>query len=134
MNNKKVYQELASLVIARQNCIKSNNTEWFNRHSEKIEHIIKNYLPSGSGIDSGIKIDLEKSNDQKLVFYSSYHNMDENGFYDGWSDFKLIVIPSLCFGFNLKIVGNFGKYQDTKDYLCELFNIDLDQELKEEIN
>jgi hypothetical protein len=130
--NKKVYQELASLVIARQNCNKTGNLIWFERHTEKIKHIIKNYLPSGSGIDSGIEIDLDNSNDQKLIFYSSYHNMNDAGFYDGWSNFKLIVKPSLCFGFILKIVGNFGKYQSTKDYLYDIFNNDLDQELKEE--
>lgn len=126
MGNK-VYQKLALLAVARQNCVKSNNAEWQDKHEESIEKIINQYLPSGSGIDSGVKLDLENSNDQKLVFNSSFHAMDENGYYDRWIDFTLTVKPSLSFGFTQDIKGKFGKYQDIKEYLYDTFRESLDQ-------
>lgn len=48
-------------------------------------------LPSGSGIDSGCKVDEEKSGLGHLLITSSYHCMDENGSYCGWVDFEVRV-------------------------------------------
>ena len=51
--------------------------------------------------------------------------MDENGYYDGWIDFRLTVTPSLAHDFNTLITGNFGKYQDIKDYLYDILTMAL---------
>ncbi len=40
-------------------------------------------LPSGAGIDNGTKIDVSKCKRNKIVLTCGYHNMNENGFYDG---------------------------------------------------
>src|ERR1017187_4876738 len=50
-------------------------------------------LPSGSGIDNEITFDLEKSTKQKFVFTFGFHFMDDNGYYDGWENYRLIIIP-----------------------------------------
>jgi hypothetical protein len=56
----KLYTHLASLVQARLNCIESQNDEWLAKHQDRIESLVKEYLPSGSGFDSGTKLDLEE--------------------------------------------------------------------------
>jgi hypothetical protein len=119
----KVYQQLASLVTARENCVKSGNDVWFDKHGEAIETIVNNYMPSGSGFDSGTKIDLDKSTGDKLVFTTSYHHMNDGGYYDGWSDHTVTVKPSLLHGFTLNIGGR--DRNGFKDYAYDVFQIAL---------
>ena len=121
----KVYQKLARTIDARQNCLESGNTEWYDIHGAVIDHIVNKYLPSGSGIDSGCTIDNERH--EILYIESSYHTMDENGFYGHWIDFMVKVKPSLQFGINLTISGPFAKHPGLKDYLYELFYHALNQ-------
>jgi len=128
---KKVYQELAGTFTAYNNCIKSNNQEWEGKHYDKIQSIINN-LPHGSGIDGKTELEFEKSNDNKLVINSEYHVMDENGYYDGWIDFSIIIEP----GWNdidLTIKGKFNKRQDLKEYLRDTFHYALTKEMEFEM-
>lgn len=111
-----VYKILASTIDARENCRKSGNTEWFERHSDTIDEIMKT-APSGSGIDSGTKIDMERSTGDKLIFTFGYHHMDESGYYVEWTDHVLTVRPSLQFGIDLKISGR--DRNDIKEMLYE---------------
>lgn len=132
--NRKLYQELATLVDARINCSKPNvagviNTEWFNNHTDKIENYLKSEMPHGSGLDYTWKIDYKKSTGNKLVFHMSFHSMDENGYYDGIIDFTVTVTPSLTRDINLSITGNFGKHQDLRDYLYETIDYALCQDV-----
>ena len=93
---------------------------------------LSNFLPSGSGIDSGCAIDEEKSTKNKIVIHSSFHHMDENGFYCGWSEFTVTAIPDFMNNFNLKIVGNnaiYPAFSDIKDYLYELFRESLNENI-----
>jgi hypothetical protein len=122
---KLLYQELASRIGARKNCEKSNNIEWFEKHGDMAEKLAKDFMPSGSGIDSGTNIDLDESTAEKLVFYFGYHHMDENGMYSGWTEHKLIVTPSLQFGISLRITGRDRNH--VKEYLYEVFQTDLEQ-------
>jgi hypothetical protein len=64
-----LYRELASMVQARLNCIERNNTEWQDKHEERILKLVSDHMPSGSGIDNGTKIDLDASTGEKLVFH-----------------------------------------------------------------
>jgi hypothetical protein len=116
----KVYQRFAQLLQARENCKKHGNKEWFEKHDDEINVLI-NQLPSGSGIDSGNSLD-EKSTSEKIIINSSFHKMDENGFYDGWINYRVIITASLSWDFNLNIIGNFGKRQDIKEYLAEIYS------------
>jgi hypothetical protein len=92
---------------------------------EDILAVVKEYMPSGSGIDNGTKIDLDKSTSEKLVFTFGFHHMNGNGYYTGWSDYKLIVIPSLIFDIKLKIS---GKDTDLKEYLHDVYYDALNKE------
>ena len=128
MEKKKVYQEIASLIIAIDNCNQAGNFEWMEKHESRIEEIAKNYLPSGSGFDSGSTVNIGDSTGNRIVIDSSYHHMNENGYYDGWTDMTIIVTPSLAFGFDIKIKapGIPKKYRMDRDYFHECFSTSLD--------
>jgi hypothetical protein len=102
------------------------HNEWFNRWEETIERETAN-LPSGSGIDSGVKFDFDASTPEKLVFLFGVHHMNESGMYDGWTDHSLIVTPSLQFGFHIRITGR--DRNQVKDYLYETFQYALNEEV-----
>lgn len=120
-----VYQKVASLVVARLNCISANNDVWLDKHETEILRICKEFLPSGSGIDTGTKIDFDRSNHAKLVFTFGYHHMNDGGMYDGWTEHVLTVRPDWR-GPDLTISGR--NRNDIKDYLYDVFSCDLCRE------
>ena len=124
---KPLYQDLAALVYARRNCAERTppNAEWFARHTDAILQLVKDHMPSGSGIDSGTELDLERSTPDKLVFATSFHHMDEGGGYDGWTDHTITVRASLWTPFQISVSGR--NRNDIKDYLAECFDYALHQ-------
>lgn len=125
-HRKPLYQAIASLVSARLNCIKSGNVEWKSRHHDAIEQLVE-FLPSGSGIDNGTKIDLDASTPEKLVFTFGFHHMNDAGMYDGWTEHILTVRPSLQFDIATTISGR--NRNDIKDYLYETYGYALTQDV-----
>jgi hypothetical protein len=128
-----IYQHIARKVTAERNCEVSGNTEWYDKHGLALHRIEADHLPSGSGIDCGTRIDMDKTTADKIVLNSNYHCMDEHGFYDGWIGFTVTIKPSLLHGITLDIKGPFsdrhGKYADLKDYLGDVFYTCLDNEI-----
>lgn len=118
-NTRIVYKQLATLVQARRNCLATNNTEWFEKHTELIRLLIRDFMPSGSGWDHGTTLDLDKSHGDKLVFGGAYHHMNDAGYYDGWTQHHVTVKPSLQFGYCIRIDGS--NRNDIKDYLVDTF-------------
>lgn len=125
METKKLYVELARLCEAYSNCVRSNNQEWLVRHTERIQSL-EQYLPNGSGFNSGTKLDIEASGAGKLVFTTSFHHMNDNGYYDGWTTHIVTVKPSLARDFKLSISG--PNRNGIKDYMHEVFSSCLDDE------
>lgn len=125
---KKNYQEIASRLVARENCAKSGNEEWYDKHQDVIDKIMAG-APSGSGIDSGTKFNEEKSNENKLVFETAFHHMNDGGMYDGWTEHQIIVTPSLTFGFELKITGK--DRNQIKEYLYDVYSQWLNEDVEE---
>jgi len=111
-------QKLAGVFQAYLNNVKLNNIEWKDKHEDIINDMLQAF-PHGSGIDSGVKFDWHKSTSERLIFTLGFHHMDENGYYDGWTEHELIITPSLQFGYNLRITGR--NRNDIKDYLHDLF-------------
>lgn len=125
---RKLYRQIASLIDARLRCEKTGNVVWHREHEKRLDEIAMNCLPHGSGIDNGTTIDLDKSTGEKIVINSSYHTMDENGYYGPWIDFTVTVTPSLISECRLNISGRFGQDQDLKDHLCDVFDDCLNQD------
>lgn len=118
---QRVYERIAGLTEARTNCIKAGNTDWQGRHEDAIKAIVNVHMPFGSGFDSGTSLDMDKSSSKRLVFLSSFHVMDDNGFYDGWIDFRVIVTPDLSRWFDIRVVGSFGRRNDLRSYVADVF-------------
>lgn len=130
---KKIYQEIATLVDAYKRCLETGN-QYADTHIERLLKIEREYLPHGSGIDSGCGIDMQKSSGEKVVITFGYHFMDDNGMYAGWDEYRLTVKPSLVFGINMRIVcidrSSEDRYRNyTKEYFYQLFDYALNQEV-----
>ena len=83
-----------------------------------LDWLEKQFLPSGSGFDSGTTIDRDVSCDTKVVLNTSYHHMNENGMYDGWTDHKVTVRPT----FHSPDITISGRNRnDIKDYMQNVF-------------
>lgn len=127
---RKLYQHLASRVQAIETCAKTGNSEWSRKHHKALKWLARNYLPSGSGIDSGTAIDIEACKPERLVLLTSFHHMNEHGSYDGWSGHKVIVKPSLAFELDIRITGR--NRNDIKDYLAQVYGEALRQEVDDD--
>lgn len=121
---KKLYQEIAVLITSIQNCYKAKNHEWAKRHIATINKLVADFMPSGSGLDTGTKMD-HMSEPNTLIFNTAYHHMNESGFYDGWTEHKIIVKPSLAFGMEMRITGQ--DRNDIKEHLHEVYREALEQ-------
>ncbi len=114
-----VYKHLARLIDSYHRCKETNNPH-MGMHEERIEKIVKDHLPSGSGVDNGTSLDFDRSSKERLVFTMGFHHMDEYGYYDGWTEHEVIVTPSLAWGFDLRITGR--NKRDIKMYLGDLYH------------
>ena len=132
MGNKEITR-IARMIQARINCDyaqiqlvskedKANNIEWMDTHRDNAIEAVRCLLPHGSGLDNEWYIDFDKSHGERIVLLSSYHAMDDNGMYDRWINFNVVITASLMFGINISIHGDFGKYQGIRDYLAEIIH------------
>lgn len=86
---------------------------------------LQSLLPSGSGFDAGTQIDLERSTPEKIVFNTSFHHMDEAGFYSGWTEHDVTVLPSFVHGLDIRVSGR--DRNGIKDYIAEAMHHVLTQ-------
>lgn len=120
-NKAQIYSEIARTLSAYFNCYSDpEKQDWKDRHEERILKLVEENFPSGSGFDTGTKLDFETSYPEKLVFITAFHHMDQNGMYDGWTEHQVIVTASLVHGFLIRITGR--NRNDIKDYIREMFS------------
>lgn len=136
----KLYHEIAKLCEWK----KTVTNEYLVHVDTRLENV-EDILPSGSGFDNGCKIVEEKSSGEKLVINSSYHHLDKNGYYAGWSNFTVIVKPCLFREFKVKIIGHdvVRKYYNREfvEYVSQVFlyclrkdiTVDLDENMKQSV-
>lgn len=139
---RKLYAVLAGMVGAYHRCLEKAEglldtgtdeerkhwEEMSAQHEKRIHDLVKEHMPSGSGFDSGTELDLDRSTDEMLVFTTSYHHMNEDGMYDGWTEHEVRVKASLWAEFHLRITGR--DRNDTKEYMYEVFGAALSQEVE----
>ena len=114
-----IIQTLAAGITAMRNCEARDNNAVAQEWRDYLEALVRNYAPSGSGFDAGTTLDFDASNDEKIVFTTSFHHMDDNGFYCGWSEHTVIFTPSFH-GFNIRVTGR--NVRDIKDYIADVFS------------
>lgn len=126
-NRETFFHRVAQALQARANCETKaqagDSLEHFSamaRHwSDYLEWIVKETAPSGSGFDNGTTLDFDASTPQRLVFLTSFHHMNENGFYTGWTEHTVIVTADLL-GLNVRVTGR--DRAQIKDYIAEQFS------------
>jgi len=132
----KRYAWIAMKLQAIENCFKTDNNEWFNRHSDELESDLKETAPSGSGFDNGTELDYTKSRKKKietgsishLVFNTAFHHMNEDGYYTRWTYHTVIVTPTFE-GINIRVTGR--DHNMIKDYIADVFGQWLNIEVKD---
>lgn len=121
---------IARKFDAYKNCIKTNNQEWEGKHAISIEFLVDTYLPHGSGFDNGTSFEFASSRKNRLVFHTGFHHMNDAGYYDGWTEHDVIVIPDLAMRFELRITGK--DKNNIKDYIGHCFYETLSKKLDNE--
>lgn len=127
MQTMPLYRLIAQAIGAKERCV----TDWRDRWEDLLTQIEKDILPSGSGIDSGCRID-RASTDEKIIILSSVHMMNDVGMYDSWQDFKVTIRPSFQ-GINLKItrIGRGSRlWENWIDALYDEFHVCLTNEVE----
>ena len=119
MTARTLAREIARRIQAIENCRASGNTEWQEMHAEAVRALARDYLPSGSGFDSGSAVDLNASRPDCIVIRTEFHHMHESGVYDGWTQHVVRVRPSLAYGLAITVSG--PNRDGTKDYIAEVF-------------
>ena len=117
----KMYQKIAQAA----EMLHCGTQQYEERAEERVAELEKK-LPSGSGIDSGTKIDRGPTNANRIVLLVDYHHMNDLGFYVGWATYTVTVNASLAWGIEIQAEGGDA---DTREYLEEVFY----QALREEI-
>ena len=119
----KVCQQIASLLVAIENCEKSGNADWLDKHTAELARIVSERMPSGSGFDCGTKL-CDDSGPDRLKFSTEFHHMDESG-YCGWTNHVVTARPSFVYG--LTISG--PNRNEIKDYIADAFETALNGDL-----
>jgi hypothetical protein len=116
---------IASTIDAYKRCLETGNKEWAEKHHARLTQLARE-LPSGAGIDSGTEIDLDRSNADRVTLTFSYHHMNYDGFYDGWTEHTAVIRPAFD-GLNIRITGR--NRNDCKEYFHEVYNHALQAEI-----
>lgn len=119
---------LYSLLASAVKQYRSDNPIFEEKGEETIRQIMDSFAPSGSGFDSGISLDLERSKVDRLVFSADFHHMDDNGYYCGWSHHTVVVTPTLLWDTPVLRVTGRDKRQ-IKEYIGDVFHEFLNEKL-----
>lgn len=115
--------KLYEAIAHNARLLKLDESHWKESAGIRAERI-NTLLPRGSGFDMGTR--LLTANDTKIVFLTNFHHMDENGFYDGWTEHRVTVTPSLMGGVAIRVTGR--DKRGIKAYILDVFNSFLNEE------
>lgn len=123
----KLFRLIGSRARTANSTTAFTNEDVRQRTIEEIKRLCREFMPSGSGFDSGTTLDIDASGPTKLVFQTAYHHMNEDGFYDGWTQHKVTVLSEFD-GLNIRIGGR--DRNNIKEYIGETFYSALHQEIE----
>jgi len=91
MNKQSLIIKLSRLILVAK---KADEIRHFQPAEIEVDRLVKECLPSGSGFDAGTSLNWEESDgENKIVFTTSFHHMDDCGGYDGWTEHDVTVTP-----------------------------------------
>lgn len=120
-----LYKALVSTSESLARAELNNADQAVRDRQESIFKDLTDLLPRGSGFDAGTQ--LVEARPDKIVMLTSYHHMDDAGGYDGWTEHKITVKPSLLYDIDIRITGK--DRNDIKDYIAEVFYSVLSQDV-----
>jgi hypothetical protein len=100
-----VYQEFARKIMAQETCRQSNNTQWYEEHTNAIDDLTNTYLCLGSGFQkpSNVYGSFDAGKLEYFVIETQYLKYDEFGMRGGYVDLTIWVEPHLLHKFTLHI-------------------------------
>ena len=104
------------------------NAQWGPIARARLDQLV-NMLPSGSGIDNGTK--LVSASASRIVLECGFYHMDENGFYDGWTEHRVTVRPTFD-SMDISVSGR--NRNDIKEYLHEVYALALSENIVESVD
>lgn len=116
-----LYLTLAECTAARNRCAKNGNQFgwWVEKWNSQIRSLVS-LLPSGSGIDAGTTV--ADITDDRIVMHCSFHHMNDQGVYDGWTEHTIRVTPGWG-GITVKVSGS--NRNEILDHLHEVYHTAL---------
>lgn len=109
-----LYRRMALTIYGRDNSTDFYSQIW----GRELDVMVRNELPSGSGIDHGCTLDGTSAT-ERIVVNVPFHHTDLKGYYGGWTEHQIIVTPSLINGFGIQVTGH--DKNDIKETLNLLF-------------
>lgn len=122
MYTKQLFQVIASFRNDTENI---PNLEMNNDY---LDELCK-FLPSGSGFDSGCKIN--EVSESLIRIQADFHHIDSNGFYCGWTYHVVTIKPSFH-GYTLSVSGK--NKNKIKDYVKDMFYTSLNTPIEKKWN
>lgn len=125
MKKLEFYTQVARTLQALKDCQnpKDDNDDcvydWETKLDAILQKLINENLPSGSGFDAGVWLLEKETTPERLVFQADFHHINNSRWGNGWTCHKIIITPSLQFGFNVKVTGR--NRNGIKDYITEVF-------------
>jgi len=112
-----LYQLIARAGDAANYCAKRGSKEWLQVWEDLLAQCEEQLLPSGSGFNAGTKIEYAGSD--KIVLRTSFHHMNEHGYYDGWTEHVIVAVPNFIYELDLKVGGR--NKNGVKEYIADVF-------------
>lgn len=106
-----------SCKTAFTNSLDNGNGEWVTRWRKRLTMLVE-LIPHGNGIDIGPRTCDDVSVEPSAIRFSvSFHHMNSDGFYVGWTEHDVTIRPAFD-GVDVQISGR--NRRDVKDHLHEV--------------
>lgn len=94
----------------------------------RIDWLLANHMPHGSGFDSDTLFLVGESSSRTLVFMTEFHHMNDVGMYTKWTKHRVVVKADLIYGFNIRVSGQ--NHNGIKEYIADTFHTALRAEIE----
>lgn len=130
----KLYKEVLTKLIQKRYNDRSDKDHYYVMgegrlsYEDDITEALIYILPHGSGIDSDWNIEFLKNSN--IVCHNSYHCMNNNGYYDGWIDFRVKLIIKEGVVRDFRVTGAFHERWNKYDFIKECLEDDISDALE----